>query len=655
MKPNILHLAIVLARVQSLLASNGHSLRGLQNSENNLTETSDSNSNVQDILDTVNDDEEDILDTINDDYWDDDGMGGDKLIPKHEHLRIIGGFQARTRRYKYFASLQRANTLQHFCGGSLITPTLVLTAAHCRKDFEYYAEINGKRYLAKEQIVHPNYERVGVAPNYDAMLIVLAEPVVDVTPLMLNAVTSFPVPYTPVTAIGRGYTSYTEKKVSPDLMEVGLHTITNEECKMSPVYMEDSAWTHYRDMVTDQMICAESFETKDTCNGDSGGPVFVKGADASFDIQVGIVSWGYKCAVDGYPGVYVRLSEITGWIDAEVFRMSGGFEAAITTTEPSASPTTLKPSPEPTSSPTTASPTPVPLPTHEPTPRPTDLSESAESIAASSGPDDCPDAYDPSKTDYLAGDTVSFEYFVFSCLFPQYCNPHDELPEPIEGLQLWRDGWLYLGDCTKTTSDVSKEVQVQETTTTTTTTPAAEQSTQTDTVETEFLFLGVNNATAPEAVDVVDSSAIPEAIETPTDVSGEIEEIVQIVEEIDEMIHSPVAPPTPAPLKLYHRAARGCLRNGSAQLFTDEQVDLCLSNEHSSALSVNCCSGSEETGDLDCSRDGCFETMFHSDAEFLCKSQGKRLCTFIELESQACCRRGCNFDKRESWTSDVCE
>jgi hypothetical protein len=407
------------------------------------------------------------------------------------------------------------------------------------------------------------------------------------------------------------------------------------------------------------MICAESFETKDTCNGDSGGPVFVKGADATLDIQVGIVSWGYKCAVDGYPGVYVRLSEITGWIDAEVFRMSGGLEAAITTAEPSAAPSTLEPSPEPTASPTTANPTPVPLPTHEPTPRPTDLSESAESIAASSGPVDCPDAYDPSKTDYLTGDTVSFEYFVFSCLFPQYCNPHDELPEPIGGLQLWRDGWLYLGDCMKTTSsNISKEIQEA---TTTTTTPAAEQSTQTVAVETEFLLLGDDNTTAPEAadvvdVDVVDSTALPEAIETPTDeTGGEIEQIVQIVEEIEEMIHSPVAPPTPPPLKVYHRAARGCLRNGSAQLFTDEQIDLCLSNEHSSALSVNCCSGSEETGDLDCSRNGCFETMFHSDAEFLCKSQGKRLCTTTELESQVCCRQGCNFDKRESWTSDVCE
>jgi len=207
-----------------------------------------------------------------------------------------------------------------------------------------------------------------------------------------------------------------------------------------------------------------------------------------------------------------------------------------------------------------------------------------------------------------------------------------------------------------TPSDISKEVQ-ETTTTTTTTTPAAEQSTQTDVVETEFLLLGDNNATVADVVDVdvVDSTALPEAIETPTDETGEIEQIVQIVEEIEEMIHSPVAPPTLPPLKVYHRAARGCLRNGSAQLFTDEQINLCLSNEHSSALSVNCCSGSEETGDLDCSRDGCFETMFHSDAEFLCNSQGKRLCTTTELESQACCRQGCNFDKHESWTLDVCE
>jgi len=187
------------------------------------------------------------------------GGGRELLIPE---ARIIGGYQARSRRYKYFASLQRPPYFSHFCGGALITPTLVLTAAHCYKEYEYFAEIDGRRYLMKEQIVHPDFERVGVAPNNDAMLVVLAESVVENgnSYMMLNTMSDFPSPYTPVTAIGRGYTDPLIQAVSPTLMEVGLHTITNEECKYTPEYIDYSVWTHYRDMVTDKMLCATSYE-----------------------------------------------------------------------------------------------------------------------------------------------------------------------------------------------------------------------------------------------------------------------------------------------------------------------------------------------------------------------------------------------------------
>jgi hypothetical protein len=540
------------------------------------------------------------------------------LIPE---ARIIGGYQARERRYKYFASLQRPPFYSHYCGGTLITPTLILTAAHCYKaDSDVvFAEIDGQRYLAKQQIVHPNYERVEVAPNYDAMLVVLSEPVYGGTFMMLNAAGSdFPVPYTSVTAIGRGYTEPNAKAVSPVLMEVELHTITNDECKQA-AYDPSSVWTHYRDMVTDNMICATSYEyeTKDTCNGDSGGPAFVKGANASQDILIGIVSWGYRCAEYGYPGVYTRVSEILDWINDEVTRLFSKDIVKlteVTSEKPTPKPTTLKPtskqSSEPTSPTTTNAPTRdyfaqleekfwnVPYSTPEPTNRPTTLDVSISTSGSHSN--DCPIAYDPSKTDYVTGDVVSHEFFIFYCVWPEYCNPHDITPDPVEGLQLWRDGWLYIDDCEQNSDIIDQE----------TTTPATSQL---------------------------------------------VEEVLEIMQ--DREIISPTAPPTPPPTpQVLHRVARGCLRNGDKKLFSDEQVDFCLPNEpHKYKITVNCCSGSQAHGDFECSRDGCYETQLYSDAERFCSSQGKRLCTTVELESQACCRGGCNFDKRESWTSDMCK
>lgn len=60
------------------------------------------------------------------------------------------------------------------------------------------------------------------------------------------------------------------------------------------------------------MICAGLFDEggKDSCQGDSGGPLVV-------DNELhGVVSWGAGCAQARYPGVYVRTSRFTDWINS---------------------------------------------------------------------------------------------------------------------------------------------------------------------------------------------------------------------------------------------------------------------------------------------------------------------------------------------------
>ena len=73
----------------------------------------------------------------------------------------------------------------------------------------------------------------------------------------------------------------------------------------------------YRGYITDDMLCAAA-PGRDSCGGDSGGPLIVEGGGDADDVLVGIVSWGYRCADENFPGVYARVSAHRDWIVREL-------------------------------------------------------------------------------------------------------------------------------------------------------------------------------------------------------------------------------------------------------------------------------------------------------------------------------------------------
>lgn len=75
-------------------------------------------------------------------------------------------------------------------------------------------------------------------------------------------------------------------------------------------------------IVSSKQICAGGQADKDSCNGDSGGPLMREVVDSERNrrwMQLGLVSYGTsRCGQPGFPGVYTRISEYMDWIVANI-------------------------------------------------------------------------------------------------------------------------------------------------------------------------------------------------------------------------------------------------------------------------------------------------------------------------------------------------
>ena len=223
---------------------------------------------------------------------------------------IIGGTAVPTGKYPFIAALLDTRIAggadsQQFCGATLIDPNSVLTAAHC-----VYGESAtplrvtvGRTVLSSNQgqkrrvsriFVHPSYD-----PNssdaYDAAVLKLSSLVSGVAPIMLATASQnfLEAPGRNATVAGWGKTG---SNYFPDRMR---------EAQV-PIVSDDQAASVYGTSYFKSLMVAAGKEGKDTCQGDSGGPMFAK-ADSNYT-QIGITSFGFGCAVAGYPGVYAEVN-----------------------------------------------------------------------------------------------------------------------------------------------------------------------------------------------------------------------------------------------------------------------------------------------------------------------------------------------------------
>jgi trypsin len=267
------------------------------------------------------------------------------------HAAIIGGTPAQAGTFPSLAYVvDFQGTVAYQCTGTVIAPSLILTAGHCAENMQTGVPLSPSGFRVVIGAVEPLTPQLPVSTvlgvivypglarkvdDGDAALLVLSTP--TTAPPITLASASFVkhlAAGAPATIVGWGRTAYEQGTLTEHLQSAGTAMQADKWCKRnaSPFYARSEICT----------ISPPSYSTG-ACNGDSGGPLLVSSPTGE-PVEVGVADHVYDRCSTRRPSVYASVGSISPWIQTWV----AAYKHAPAQPNPSP-PTTLPPgaSPQP--------------------------------------------------------------------------------------------------------------------------------------------------------------------------------------------------------------------------------------------------------------------------------------------------------------------